>query len=90
MHDCTPEMEPPVARPRHRLPLVAAAALLAASLLGACANIGPKPWERDLMARPDMALDAAAVDSDIDDHVYFSKEGATGGRGISGGGCGCN
>jgi len=63
---------------------------LAAALLGGCALAGPHPWERDLMARPEMALDAAAVDGAIDDHIYFSKEGATGGRGISGGGCGCN
>ena len=73
-----------------RLLLHCTAAALAALVLGACANNGPKPWERDLMARPEMALDAAAVDGSIDDHIYFSKEGATGGRGTSAGGCGCN
>jgi hypothetical protein len=26
----------------------------------------------------------------IDDHIYFSKEAATGGRATGGGGCGCN
>jgi len=67
-----------------------AAAAVAAALLGACASAGPKPWERDLMARPEMALDAAAIEGAIDDHIYFSKEGATGGRGTGGGGCGCN
>jgi len=67
-----------------------AAPALAAALLGACASAGPKPWERDLMARPEMALDAAAIEGAIDDHIYFSKEGATGGRGTGGGGCGCN
>jgi Domain of unknown function (DUF4266) len=68
------------------------AALLAAlcTALAGCAGVGVRPWERDLMARPDMALDAAPVDSGIDDHIYFSKEGATGGRGFGGGGCGCN
>ena len=66
------------------------AAALTALLLGACASSGPKPWERDLMARPEMAMDAAAIDGSIDDHIYFSKEGATGGRGTSAGGCGCN
>jgi hypothetical protein len=63
---------------------------MTALLLGACASAGPKPWERDLMARPEMALDAAAVEPAIHDHIYFSKEGATGGRGTSAGGCGCN
>jgi len=79
------------ARLEPRMRLVArAAAVLALLALGACANIGPKPWERDLMAKPEMTLDAAAIDAAIDDHVYFSKEGATGGRGFGGGGCGCN
>jgi len=76
--------------PRLRSGAQRAAAALAVLLLGACANPGPKPWERDLMARPDMALDGAAIDGAIDDHIYFSKEGATGGRGTSAGGCGCN
>lgn len=26
----------------------------------------------------------------IDDHIYFSREGASGGRSFGGGGCGCN
>jgi hypothetical protein len=68
---------------------LAAAALLVASL-GACSSLGVKPWDRDLMARPDMAPDPAPIDSSIDDHIYFSKEAATGGRGFGGGGCGCN
>jgi hypothetical protein len=29
-------------------------------------------------------------DEVLDDHIYFSKEAASGGAGISGGGCGCN
>ncbi len=76
--------------PRRRGAAPRAALLALALSLGACASIGPKPWERDLMARPDMAMDAAAIDAAIDDHVYFSKEGASGGRGFGGGGCGCN
>jgi len=70
--------------------LLAAGSAVMALMLGACANVGPHPWERDLMARPEMALDGGAIDGSIDDHVYFSKEGATGGRGFAGGGCGCN
>jgi len=66
------------------------AALLASLALVGCATIGPKPWERDLMAKPAMNLDAAPVESAMDDHVYFSKEGTAGGRGFGGGGCGCN
>jgi hypothetical protein len=63
--------------------------LLALALAG-CASLGVKPWERDLMAKPEMAPDPAPIDSAIDDHIYFSKEATTGGRGFGGGGCGCN
>lgn len=56
--------------------------------LGACADLGVKPWERDLHAREDMQPDQ--MDAAIDDHIYFSKEASSGGRGFAGGGCGCN
>jgi len=49
-----------------------------------------QPWERDVLARPDMSLDANPLDAAIDDHIYFSKEASSGGRGFGGGGCGCN
>jgi hypothetical protein len=63
---------------------------VAALALGGCGVVGVKPWERDLMAKPEMLLDSAPIDSSIDDHIYFSKEATTGGRGFGGGGCGCN
>ncbi|MEQ1814124.1 MAG: DUF4266 domain-containing protein [Candidatus Nitrotoga sp.] len=59
-------------------------------LLGGCQAIGIKPWERDLLARKSMQLDTYPIDSALDDHLYFSKEAASGGRGFGGGGCGCN
>lgn len=62
--------------------------LLAAigAVLTGCVNV--KPWERDLHARDDMQV--SAVDTAIDEHIYFSKEASSGGRGFGGGGCGCN
>jgi Domain of unknown function (DUF4266) len=62
----------------------------AAAMSGGCSTIGVKPWERDILARPEMALDANPIDNAFDDHLYFSKESASGGRGFGGGGCGCN
>jgi len=64
----------------------------AVSLFGitGCSAIGVKPWQRELLAKKEMALDANPLDAAIDDHVYFSKEAASGGRGFGGGGCGCN
>jgi hypothetical protein len=62
------------------------AALAAFAGLAACTTV--QPWERDLHARADMQPDAQ--DAAIDDHIYFSKEASSGGRGFAGGGCGCN
>jgi hypothetical protein len=68
-------------------PLACAIALIAGS---GCAHLGVQPWEREVLARDDMQLDSNALDTAFDDHIYFSKEGTSGGRGFGGGGCGCN
>lgn len=74
-----------------RLPFAKWMALLAlVCTLPACSSIGVKPWQREILARKEMAMNAAGVDGSIDDHIYFSKEATSGGRGFGGGGCGCN
>lgn len=65
-----------------------AAALIAG--LSACSSLGVKPWERQKLAKPEMALDSAPLSAALDDHIYFSKEASSGGRSFGGGGCGCN
>jgi hypothetical protein len=65
-------------------------ACLAAGTLAGCAGLGADPWDRGVLARPDMQLDANPTDAALDDHIYFSKEASSGGRGFGGGGCGCN
>lgn len=67
-----------------------AAGLLALTLLTGCAFERVQPWERDVLARPAMQLDAYPLDTYLDEHIYYSKETANGGQGIGGGGCGCN
>ncbi len=64
--------------------------LLISLVLGGCAHVGVEVWEREILAKPTMQLDAGAIDRGIDDHIYFSKEASSGGRGFGGGGCGCN
>ena len=65
--------------------------LLIAAVLGGCSSIGDvKPWEKGTLARKDMALDSNPMQTAFDDHIYFSKEASSGGRGFAGGGCGCN
>ncbi|TVP16253.1 DUF4266 domain-containing protein [Shewanella sp. KCT] len=64
--------------------------IILVALLSGCANLGVKPWERGQFAREDMQLEVDELDMAIEDHIYFSKEGASGGRTLAGGGCGCN
>ena len=58
--------------------------------LGGCSSLGVEPWERDILAKKEMALTSAPIDAALDDHIYFSKEATSGGRSFGGGGCGCN
>ncbi len=64
------------------------AALVA--LASGCSSLGVEPWERDILAKEEMQLTTDPVEAAIDDHIYFSKEASSGGRGFGGGGCGCN
>jgi hypothetical protein len=76
----------PISSKFMRPAICAALALLCAS----CSSIGPKPWEKDLMARAEMKVDPYPLQSAAEDHIYFSREASSGGRGFAGGGCGCN
>ena len=58
--------------------------------LGATGCSEVKPWDRDLLAEKQMALVPAPMDNALDEHIFFSKEAASGGQGLGGGGCGCN
>jgi len=62
----------------------------AAALTAGCSSLGVKPWQRNVLARGDMQLNAEPLTAAVDDHMYFSKEASSGGRGFAGGGCGCN
>jgi hypothetical protein len=48
------------------------------------------PWERANLARKAMAPDRNPLGEAMADHMYFSREGSLGGKGVGGGGCGCN
>lgn len=64
--------------------------ILPVVLVCGCSSVSVKPWQRDVLAREEMQLDADPLDAAIDDHLYFSKEASSGGRSFAGGGCGCN
>ena len=60
-------------------------------LLSGCALLtSVAPWEKEYLAQPEMVFDGARLEAEFDDHIYFSREGATGGWRMGGGGCGCN
>jgi len=81
----------------HRFVATRAKTLARAILAGAltftvagCGTIGPDPWQKDLMAKREMQPDPYPMETAAAEHIYFSKEASSGGRGFAGGGCGCN
>lgn len=61
------------------------------SLCPACTSWQPvQPWEKGHLARTEMTFEADSLDSKYIEHIYFSKEAASGGASVGGGGCGCN
>ena len=66
-----------------------AMALVAVAVLSGCQNV--QPWERDLLAEPAMIPgEANGLDTAYDEHIYYSEEASSGGRGFGGARCGCN
>ncbi len=68
---------------------IANALLIPSLFLTGCAQ-SIAPWERGNLAKPQMALDSYPLDSALMKHTFSSKEAASGGYGVGGGGCGCN
>jgi hypothetical protein len=72
-----------------RLGLVVGAAVLATSVVG-CAHDAPiKPWQRAHYTRRSMRFDDG-LEGKFRQHLFGAREGAEGGYGQVGGGCGCN
>ena len=56
--------------------------------LSGCASV--KPWEKEHLADKIMQFDADKEELAWELHAFPSREGAAGGYGGPGGGCGCN
>jgi Domain of unknown function (DUF4266) len=70
---------------------VALYAVAVTSLMSGCSNITPvNAWEKGDLAKSSMTFESDILDAKFTDHIYFSREAATGGSGVGGGGCGCN
>ncbi len=64
-------------------------ALCSVLLLGAgCSTV--KPWQKAHLADYTMRPDRDPIADSFGEHIYFTREAAAGGRGVGGGGCGCN
>lgn len=83
----TPKKKP-VSVPRGRS--TRAALALLAAFLGGCAYAPPQPWEKGNLAKPEMSMGVDPLDQRFTQHIYASREAASGGYGVGGGGCGCN
>ncbi|MGH8015953.1 MAG: DUF4266 domain-containing protein [Candidatus Zixiibacteriota bacterium] len=64
--------------------------IVIACLLSGCTRMGVDKLDRGILAKPEMQFDYRLNDQAIDEHIYFSKEASSGGKGFGGGGCGCN
>lgn len=71
-----------------RKPAAALGLAAVVTVLTGCAGV--EPWDRDVLARPEMQLISDPLEAATDEHIYFSKEASSGGQGFGGGGCGCN
>lgn len=58
--------------------------------LGATGCQGVKPWQRGTLADYTMRADRDPLGDAQKEHIFFSREMASGGKGVGGGGCGCN
>ncbi len=58
------------------------------AICAGCQNV--KPWQRATLADVTMRADRDPLGTAQDEHIFFSREAASGGRGVGGGGCGCN
>ncbi len=68
--------------------VVVSLTLAAAMAASGCAPV--QPWQKGNLANKEMAFDGDPLEARYQQHIYFSKENASGGYGVGGGGCGCN
>lgn len=65
-------------------------ALAFAGTLAGCGRHAVRASEKEHLADRVMQFDEDSSEAEADEHVLTNREGAVGGRGTKGGGCGCN
>lgn len=56
--------------------------------LAGCQSV--QPWQRGTFADYTMRPDRDPLHTAMSEHIYFSREASSGGRGVGASGCGCN
>jgi hypothetical protein len=64
--------------------------LLGAGLASGCTLQPVQPWQRGVLAQSEMAWDVDPLMATQRRQMQVSKEAASGGPTLGGGGCGCN
>jgi hypothetical protein len=73
-----------------RSAFVIACGALVGGLFSGCNTTAVQPWERGTLASYSMRPDRDTLAVAMNEHTFFSREAANGGRGVGGSGCGCN
>ena len=58
--------------------------------LAGCGRNAVRASEKEFLADQVMVFDDDGQEAAADEHIMTNREGAAGGRGSKGGGCGCN
>jgi hypothetical protein len=61
-----------------------------AAFTPACGKTAVRASEKEFLADRIMRFDSDGQETAADEHVISNREGAVGGKGTGGGGCGCN
>jgi hypothetical protein len=66
------------------------ALIILVAVLAGCGRQAVRASEKEFLADQVMIFDNDPQDTSAEDHVLSNREGAAGGHGAGGGGCGCN
>ncbi len=70
--------------------ILVAIGLAASALASGCGKQAVRAAEKEFLAYQVMVFDDDPHETASDDHIRSNREGAAGGHGAGGGGCGCN
>lgn len=66
------------------------ALIILVAFLAGCGRQAVRASEKEFLADQIMVFDNDPHDTSAEDHMLTNREGAAGGHGAGGGGCGCN